>query len=103
MSYLDYYRQNPSWATNQWQSIAPPMPTFQPQPSWGGIDYFRSAVGGMNVDPNLYNYGWNSLQNISNISTYGPSVVEAKMQHRRAYGGLVRWAPFFETRAQLLN
>ena len=47
MAYLDYYRTNPNWATSQWQSIAPSAPAFQPQPSWGGLDFFR-AVSGLN-------------------------------------------------------
>ena len=90
MAYLDYYRSNPNWATSQWQSIAPPAPSFQPQPSWGGLDFYR-AIAGQSYDGGLFNHAFNRLQGLGtqSLSSMGPSIVEAKLMHRRAYGGLV--------------
>ena len=90
MAYLDYYRSNPNWATSQWQSIAPPAPSFQPQPSWGGLDFYR-AIAGQSYDGGLFNHAFDRLQSLGtqSLSSMGPSIVEAKLMHRRAYGGLV--------------
>lgn len=89
MSYLDYYRSGPNWASANWQSMNPPAPAFQPQPGWGGLDFFR-AYSGLN-DPSIYNYGLNRAQGLFGqpVNTMGgPSMLEAKVLHRRAYGGL---------------
>ncbi|EJD00667.1 uncharacterized protein FOMMEDRAFT_22411 [Fomitiporia mediterranea MF3/22] len=89
MAYFDYYRANPNWASSQWQSMAPPAPAFQPQPSWGGPDYYRAMAGG-GYDTGLYDYAQNRLQGLgtSGLANAAPSLVEAKLMHRRAYGGL---------------
>ena len=46
MAYYDYYHNAPGWGTSQYQFMSPPVPSFQPQPSWGGVDYYR-AYGGL--------------------------------------------------------
>lgn len=42
MAYYDFYRNGPNWGTGDFQLTAPPAPTFQPQPTWGGLDYFQA-------------------------------------------------------------
>ncbi|KAH8109351.1 Piwi domain-containing protein [Phellopilus nigrolimitatus] len=86
MAYYDYYRGGPNWATAQWQSMVPPTPSFQPQPSWGGLDFFRARSG--LADTALYNSAWSRVQSVQDAAGIGPSLVEAKRLHRRAYGGL---------------
>ena len=45
MAHYDYYHNNPYWGTQQYQFVSPPMPSYQPQPSWGGADYYRAHGG----------------------------------------------------------
>ena len=73
MSNIDYFRQNPAWATAQWQPPRPPAPSFQPEPSWSGYDFFKAAVGDLPVDSELYGYGKrhvSSQSHDSNGSSY---------------------------------
>ncbi|KAI0044351.1 hypothetical protein FA95DRAFT_1681271 [Auriscalpium vulgare] len=82
MSY-NYYQSNlPGWGTNQFQFGPPPMPSYQPQPTWTGLDYYNAH--GMNNDPSLYHYAMNRLGS----GAMGMGLHEARHFHRRAYGGL---------------
>ena len=49
MAYYDLYHNAPGWGSSGFQFVSPPVPTYQPQPTWGGLDYYR-AHGGMS-DP----------------------------------------------------
>lgn len=49
MAYYDLYHNAPGWGTSGYHFATPPMPSYQPQPSWRGQDYYR-AHGGFN-DP----------------------------------------------------
>ncbi|RPD54004.1 hypothetical protein L226DRAFT_536029 [Lentinus tigrinus ALCF2SS1-7] len=50
----EYYRSSaPGWGTSQYQFGPPPMPGFQPQPTWTGYDFYNAHA--LNPDPTLYN------------------------------------------------
>jgi len=85
MSY-NYYRKRGGWGTNQYQFPAPLAPSFQPQPSWGGMDYFRAHAE--SPDLSLYHHAWDRVRNYSNVGDMGVGLNEARHWHRRAYGGL---------------
>jgi len=72
----------PGWGTNQFQFIPPPAPGFQPQPTWGGSDYYRAHAG--NADPAWYNHAWRHLR--ENRGYLGVGMHEARRYHRQAYG-----------------
>jgi hypothetical protein len=79
----NYYRSHvPGWGTQQFQLGAPPMPSYQPLPTWTGQDFYSAhALGG---DPMLYQ---NTISRFSSgMGGYGKH--DAKMWHLRAYGGL---------------
>lgn len=40
-----YYNQAPAWGTQSYHPGKPPTPAYQPQPSWGGGDYYRAHTG----------------------------------------------------------
>lgn len=83
----NYYRRGGGWGTNQFQFPAPLAPTFQPQPSWGGLDYFRAHAE--SPDLSLYNHAWDRVRNYSGAGgDMGVGSNEARHWHRRAYGGL---------------
>lgn len=84
----NYYRNRGGWGTNQYQFPAPLAPTFQPQPSWGGMDYFRAHAE--SPDLSLYQHAWNRVRNYSGAGggDMGVGMNEARHWHRRAYGGL---------------
>ena len=58
MAYYSYYQtQYPQWVQQQiaGQSfIAPPMPTYQPQPSWTGYDYYNAHYGQGTYESDVY-------------------------------------------------
>ncbi|KAK0438702.1 uncharacterized protein EV420DRAFT_1644631 [Desarmillaria tabescens] len=103
MSYA-YYHQAPGWGSNQFHFGAPPAPTFQPQPSWGGIDYYRAhalnqadpAHSTNSLSPStspslrhLFDNAWNRVRDFSsNSGGLGVGIHEARHWHSRAYGGL---------------
>ncbi|KAK0241982.1 hypothetical protein EDD85DRAFT_422283 [Armillaria nabsnona] len=87
MSYA-YYHQAPGWGSNQFHFGAPPAPTFQPQPSWGGMDYYRAHALNQ-ADPHLFDNAWNRVRDFgSNSGGLGVGINEARHWHSRAYGGL---------------
>ncbi|KAF8904397.1 hypothetical protein CPB84DRAFT_665219 [Gymnopilus junonius] len=77
----DYYQQasRTGWGTNQFQFGAPPQPTFQPQPSWNGYDFYRAHAG--TADP-VREYGG------APAGGMGVGLHEARHWHRRAYGAM---------------
>ncbi|KAL0956120.1 hypothetical protein HGRIS_002287 [Hohenbuehelia grisea] len=87
MAYNYYRTAQPGWGTSQFQFGAPPVPAFQPQPSWGGVDYYRAHAG--SPDSSLFDHAWNRVRNFSDgVSNFGVGLHEARHWHRRAYGGL---------------
>ncbi|KAI1783737.1 hypothetical protein LXA43DRAFT_1045238 [Ganoderma leucocontextum] len=84
MAAYDYYRNSlPGWGTPQFQLGAPPMPTFQPQPSWTGLDFFNAHA--YNPDPSLYNSVVGGLGSYSGITLDHRS---ARYWHSIIYSGL---------------
>ncbi|KAI9456297.1 hypothetical protein F5148DRAFT_1224467 [Russula earlei] len=81
MSY-NYYRYAPGWGTHQFQIGAPPLPAYQPLPSWTGQDFYSAHA--MGFDPDYYH---NTISRLSSgMGGFGKH--EARMWHRRAYAGL---------------
>ncbi|KAJ7755715.1 hypothetical protein DFH07DRAFT_821558 [Mycena maculata] len=89
MSY-SYYQQNaPGWGTNQFQFPPPPSFQAQPQPNWGGRDFYNAHA--VNPDSSLYDHAWEGVRQYSGSTLeqgVGVGMHEAKHWHRRAYGGL---------------
>ncbi|KAI9510833.1 hypothetical protein F5148DRAFT_1176145 [Russula earlei] len=74
MSY-NYYRYAPGWGTHQFQIGAPPLPAYQPLPSYDHSgathsDYYHNTISRLS----------------SGMGGFGKH--EARMWHRRAYAGL---------------
>ncbi|KAF4567761.1 hypothetical protein EYR40_006768 [Pleurotus pulmonarius] len=87
MAYNYYRNALPGWGTSQFQFGAPPPPTFQPQPGWGGMDYYRAHA--VSPDPSLYDHAWGRVRNYQpGMHGLGVGLNEARHWHRRAYGGL---------------
>ncbi|KDR75380.1 hypothetical protein GALMADRAFT_249426 [Galerina marginata CBS 339.88] len=86
----DYYQQSgrPGWGTNQFQFGPPPTPAFQPQPSWGGHDFYRAHAA--TADPYLFDHAWNRVREYGGAPAGGMGVGlhEARHWHRRAYGAM---------------
>ncbi|KAJ3518108.1 hypothetical protein NLJ89_g53 [Agrocybe chaxingu] len=83
-----YYQQSgqPGWGTNHFQFGPPPTPAFQPQPSWGGHDFYRAHAA--TADPYLFDHAWNRVREYGGAPAGGIGVGlhEARHWHRRAYG-----------------
>ncbi|KAJ7502791.1 hypothetical protein B0H11DRAFT_1986372 [Mycena galericulata] len=89
MSYSYYQQSAPGWGTNQYQFPPPPSLQLQPQPNWGGMDYYNARA--VNPDSSLYDNAWNRVRQYSPSALeqgIGVGMHEAKHWHRRAYGGL---------------
>ncbi|EGN99796.1 hypothetical protein SERLA73DRAFT_72584 [Serpula lacrymans var. lacrymans S7.3] len=86
MAYPYYQNNLNGWGTEQLQFGAPPPINFQPQPSWGGLDFFRAHAAV--PDPTLYNQAFSRVRDVSGIAGLGVGMHEARHWHRRAYGGL---------------
>ncbi|ESK92952.1 hypothetical protein Moror_9025 [Moniliophthora roreri MCA 2997] len=89
MAYPYYQQYNPNWGTNRFQFGAPPAPSFHPQPSWGGIDFYRAHAP--SPDLSLYDHAWNRVRDIRDYrpsGSFGVGIHEARHWHQRAYGGL---------------
>lgn len=80
---FNYYRHNPGWGTQQFQLGAPPLPGYQPLPSWTGLDFYSAHA--MSGDPYLYQ---NTISRMMSSGMGGVSKHEARHWHRRAYAGL---------------
>ncbi|PIL33876.1 hypothetical protein GSI_03582 [Ganoderma sinense ZZ0214-1] len=84
MAAYEYYRNSlPGWGTSQFQFGAPPVPTFQPQPSWTGLDFFNAHA--YNPDPSLYQSVMGRLGSYSGIALDHRS---AQQWHYMIYSGL---------------
>ncbi|KAG8907435.1 hypothetical protein FRB99_004230 [Tulasnella sp. 403] len=73
----------------QYQVVTPPRPNFQPQPNWGGSQYFRAQAGYGYDDYDDRDDGFfdNIWRGIKDIFNRGFSREEAALWHRRVYGG----------------
>ncbi|KAF8308370.1 hypothetical protein DL93DRAFT_1887295 [Clavulina sp. PMI_390] len=100
MAYYAYYQnQLPYWGQTQYANqyanqafVAPPMPGYQPQPGWTGIDYYNAHYnnaggGAYESDVGMFDYVWSRIKNMVGSSAVGHS--EARRWHHRVYGGLV--------------
>lgn len=85
MSYPYYQSTLDGWGSNQFQFGRPPPVRFQPQPSWSGHDYFRAHAP--HIDPAIFNQVYGKICD-ADMTPVGVGVNEARMWHRRAYGGL---------------
>ena len=100
-----YYNQAPMWGTQAYQLAMPPAPGYQPQPSWGGLDYYRAHLGSSSdecvsslsvyilgeipdlVPSTIFDYAWNQLKRLAGGGGRGKTT--ARYWHRMIYGGLV--------------
>ncbi|KAI0766825.1 hypothetical protein BD413DRAFT_614829 [Trametes elegans] len=81
----DYYRTSaPGWGTSQFQFGAPWAPSFQPQPSWGGLDFYNAHA--INPNPSLYN---SVMARAPEFATLGLSHSMARRWHGSLYSGMV--------------
>ncbi|KAG2072354.1 hypothetical protein BDR04DRAFT_1097010 [Suillus decipiens] len=85
MSYPYYRTTLDGWGSNQLQFGRPPPVQFQPQPSWGGHDYFRAHAPQM--DPAIFNQVYSRILS-GHMTSVGVGINEARIWHRRGYGGL---------------
>jgi len=85
MAYRYYQTAYPGWGTSQFQFGSPPLPAFQPGPSWGGYDYYNAYA--INPDRSLYYNVMNRLREFG--ATGGVGLHDARKWHRRIYSGLV--------------
>ncbi|KAF9264224.1 hypothetical protein L218DRAFT_257198 [Marasmius fiardii PR-910] len=88
MAYSYYQQYSPtSWGTNRFQFGAPPVPTFHPQSSWGGVDFYRAHAPSSDIS--LFNHAWNRVRDYHHdYDSLGVGVNEARHWHSRAYGGM---------------
>ncbi|GLB37264.1 hypothetical protein LshimejAT787_0403150 [Lyophyllum shimeji] len=90
MSYSYYQANSPGGGTSQYQFGPPPPPDFQPQPTWGGMDFYRAHA--LTPDPSLFDYAWSRVRDHSGLGAgpigAGVGMHEARHWHSRAYGGL---------------
>ncbi|KAG1746105.1 hypothetical protein EDB19DRAFT_1905981 [Suillus lakei] len=87
MSYPYYQSTLDGWGSNQLQFGRPPPIQFQPQPSWGGHDYFRAHAPHM--DPAIFNHVYGEISGANTgMAPVGVGINEARIWHRRGYGGL---------------
>ena len=102
MAFYDFYRQN--LPVGGGGLVTPPQPFYQPQPSWGGLDYYRAQAQA--ADSSLYEYGLerirglNFTQGITGIGI-GAGIEEAKILHQRAY--FVRHCSYDSVHQRLIN
>lgn len=107
MAYYQYYQQQPNYGTSSYQLVQPPSPTYRPQPTWTGSDYYRAhAQGGYDdmdmsgsrrgmmpgaspvpVDNSIFDWVWGRVKSI--VGGGGVSRDEARHWHKRVYGGMV--------------
>lgn len=98
MAYYSYYQQQyPYWGQQQYANqyanqafVAPPLPTYQPQPSWTGHDFYNAHYGQggqYENDVGMFDYVWGRIKSLVGASAVGRQ--EARHWHHRVYGGLV--------------
>ncbi|KAJ8077049.1 hypothetical protein PM082_001472 [Marasmius tenuissimus] len=94
MAYSYYQQYSPSnWGTNRFQFGAPPAPSFHPQPSWGGVDFYRAHAPSSDIS--LFDHAWNRVRDHRHYGSgshfggiRGVGVHEARHWHNRIYGGM---------------
>ncbi|KAH9894853.1 hypothetical protein C8Q73DRAFT_790061 [Cubamyces lactineus] len=79
-----YYRTAPGWGTSQFQFNAPWVPTFQPQPSWQGFDFYNAHA--VNPDRGFYNA---IMSRAPEFQAMGASRSHCRYWNRLIYGGMV--------------
>ncbi|KAI0360897.1 hypothetical protein OH77DRAFT_1517293 [Trametes cingulata] len=84
MAYNYYRTSAPGWGTSQFQFGQPWAPSFQPQPSWGGLDFYNAHA--INPDPSLYS---SVMARAAEFSTMGIGHHHARRWHRQVYSGLM--------------
>ncbi|KAI0780279.1 hypothetical protein C8Q74DRAFT_1316590 [Fomes fomentarius] len=84
MAYEHYRNSMPGWGTSQFQFGSPPAPMFQPQPSWGGFDFYNAHA--INPDPGLFH---SIMSRAPYFGSMGIAREDARHWHRRIYSGLV--------------
>ncbi|KAH7108124.1 hypothetical protein BKA62DRAFT_681137 [Auriculariales sp. MPI-PUGE-AT-0066] len=84
MAYYSQYQAMPGWGSQQYAFAAPPAPTYQPQPTWRGADYYSAHYG--QPDNSLFDYVWSRVRGA--FVGIGVGKEEAKYWHRRVYGGM---------------
>ncbi|KZT08445.1 uncharacterized protein LAESUDRAFT_67373 [Laetiporus sulphureus 93-53] len=86
MAYAYYQSSAPGlWGTPQYQFTAPPLPSYRPQPSWSGLEYYRAHAAYDNSD------FYQSIIGRLRVA-WGANFHEARHWHRQIYGGLVNVA-----------
>ncbi|KAI0737606.1 hypothetical protein C8Q80DRAFT_1222841 [Daedaleopsis nitida] len=85
MTAYEYYRSSvPNWGTSQFQFASPPMPAFQPQPTWTGYDFYNAHA--INPDPTLYNHVMGQMGSYSRL---GVDHRTARHWHNMIYSGMM--------------
>jgi len=99
MAFYSYYQsQYPYWGQQQYANqpanqafIAPPVPSYQPQPSWTGQDYYSAHYGPSGAsyenDVGLFDYIWGRVKSVVGVN--GSGHAESRHWHHRVYGGQV--------------
>ncbi|KAH9832284.1 uncharacterized protein C8Q71DRAFT_861178 [Rhodofomes roseus] len=82
MAYAYYQSSVPRWGTQDFQFTRPPLPRWQPQPHWSGMDYYRAHAA--YDDPGLFQSVMGRL-----AVAIGSGFHEARHWHRRVYSGQV--------------
>ncbi|EFI28189.1 hypothetical protein CC1G_14216 [Coprinopsis cinerea okayama7 len=94
MAYVQYSQPigQPAWGAGQMPGYpgALAAPAFQPQPTWGGLDFYRAHAPSNYNDPSLFNHAWDRVRQFDAATAggLGVGIHEAKHWHRRAYGGM---------------
>ncbi|OSC99422.1 hypothetical protein PYCCODRAFT_1446853 [Trametes coccinea BRFM310] len=83
MAYQYYQTSLPGWGTSQFQFGTPWAPSFQPQPSWGGLDFYNAHA--VSPDPSLYN---SVMARAPEFGAMGIGHRHARHWHRLLYSGL---------------
>ncbi|CCA70908.1 hypothetical protein PIIN_04844 [Serendipita indica DSM 11827] len=87
MAYYGYYQQNaPGWATSNYDLPPPPMPAYNPLPTWGGYDYYLAHSG--DTERGFFDSLWNRFKSAVGVTVQGYSRQHAKQIYRQVYGGL---------------
>ncbi|KAJ3481739.1 hypothetical protein NLI96_g7454 [Meripilus lineatus] len=85
MAYQYYQTAHQGWGSAPVQFGAPPVPTFQPTPAWGGWDYYNAHA--INPDRSLWHSIYDRVRSFTGNG--GMSRHRARSWHTRIYSGLV--------------
>ncbi|KAI0666597.1 hypothetical protein C8Q78DRAFT_436753 [Trametes maxima] len=84
MAYNYYRTSAPGWGTSQFRFGTPWVPTFQPQPTWSGLDFYNAHA--YNPDPAFYN---SIMASSSEFASMGLGHSQARRWHDSVYSGMV--------------